>query len=245
MENAVEALQMIFAMLTFVIAISLAVYILNVALSTSEVILYANDKTNYYDNIEIKEDTDGSRTEEQMTRRTVGLDTVIPTLYRYYKENFAVHIYDNSAPCNLVQIFDLTIEGKVRTANSTNMTGEQKALVSLYGTSNSRGGVRDEINPNLFGAPWMGNTSKDTKTRIDLYINGGCGYINNAIVDYRENNLQKLIAKASDGKVEFTEEFVEYAYKGDTFSLGEGEGIETITGTTKTENKILIVYRLK
>ena len=36
----------------------------------------------------------------------------------------------------------------------------------------------------MYGAPWLSNINRDAKTRVDMYINGGKGYINNTLVDY-------------------------------------------------------------
>ena len=232
MDNAVEAIKMAFGMIVFVIAMTASMYLFKSATSTSQVLLFATDETNYFDNIKIDESAG-----EDITIRKVNVETIIPTLYRYYKENFAVQIYNKTG--KLVQIFDVNIEGKVRKAASTissKRTGEQKALMSLYGVTLT-GGDADKTNPYLFEAPWIGNTSKDIKTRIDLYVNGECGYINNTKVDYRKNNLLKCF----NTDTIFTEEFIQYAYKGDTIS--SEDGTETITGNVKTETKILIIYR--
>ena len=226
MDNAVDAIKMAFGMLVFVIAMTATIYLFNSATATTKVLLYAADKTNYYDNIEIKN--------EDITNRNVNIETIIPTLYRYYKENFAVQIFKKDG--TLVQIFDLNIEGKVRRAagkRATLRSDEEKGLISLYGVSTKQA--------YLFEAPWMGNTSKDIKTRIDLYVNGKCGYINGAKVDYTTNNLKQFSSITS-----FTEKFIQYNYKGDTISVGEDEGedgIETITGNVKPETKIVIIYK--
>lgn len=239
MDNAVEAIKMAFGMIVFVIAMSAAMYLLTAASSTSQVLLYANDETNYYDNIEINQAAGGD-----ITTRSVNVETIIPTLYRYYKENFAVQIYNRDG--YLVQIFDVNIEGKVRKAASTittSRTGEQNALMSLYGKTLT-GTDSDKTNPYLFEAPWIGNTSKDIKTRIDLYVKGECGYINNTKVDYRKNKLLKKNSSDAYGFAKdtmFTEEFTQYAYKGDT--IASADGTETITGNVKAETKIVIIYR--
>lgn len=229
MENAVEAMKMAFGMIVFVIALSASMYLLNTATSTSKVLLYYADETNYLDNININENSN-------ITKRTVTVDTIIPTLYRYYKENFAVQIYNKQG--KLIQIFDVNIEGKVRKAAGTiasRRTGEQMALMSLYGVPDATG-TPGENNPYLFEAPWIGNTSKDIKTRVDLFVRGECAYINGTRVDYTQNNLLQ-----KHGNSKFEEEFIEYAYKGDTIS--SEDGTETITGNAKPETKIVIIYR--
>ena len=66
-------------------------------------------------------------------------------------------------------------KGKIYVAASKTVpTAEENALISLYNTGN----------PNLFGAPWMGNTNNFAKQRVDLYVSGKKGYVNNALVNY-------------------------------------------------------------
>lgn len=228
MDNAVEAMKMAFAMIVFIIALSATMYLLNTAASTSQLLLYYTDESNYLDNIDVIGD---------VRKRRVNVESMIPTLYRYYKENFAVQIYNLSG--EMVQIFDVNIEGKLRRAAGTTLarrTEEQKALVSLYGDTNLT-----STNPYLFEAPWIGNTSNDIKTRVDLYIKGECAYINGTKVDYTQNSL--LGNNSFRDNPQFEEEFIQYTYKGDTISAGEGEDTETITGNSKPEDKIVIIYR--
>ena len=82
MENAVEAIKMAFAVIVFVIALSVSMFTLTQVRATSDVVLYTEDELNYYD---FQETT--SAGEEN---RIVGLETIIPTLYKYYKENYTV-----------------------------------------------------------------------------------------------------------------------------------------------------------
>ena len=237
MENAVDAVKMAFAMLVLVIALSTAIYALGITNNTVKSIIYMNDRTNFYDNLDV--------TADSKTYRLVDSDTIVPTLYRYYKENFSVKIYDEDT---LVQIFDINTEGEINKASSIRPAlrdEAQNALISKYGNK-TVGTAEDSTNPYLFEAPWIGNTTTDTKTRVDLYVNGECGYINNIFVDYRNNNLQRLIEKKeANSGYEFVESFVKYTYTGDTISVGEGEGIETITGSMQPEDKIEITYTLK
>lgn len=82
MENAVKALEMAFAVMAFVIALSVSMISFNKAKATSDIVLYAQDETNYY------EYQEGNASEKN---RIVGLETIIPTLYEYYKgENYTV-----------------------------------------------------------------------------------------------------------------------------------------------------------
>lgn len=216
MENVVESILMAFAVLVLVIALSMTTYLLSTAMSTTEELVYNSDKTQYLSSI-----VDDAST----TTRIVGIDTVINSLYRYYKENFMVKIFNSSGA--LHQVFDTTIEGKVYVAASKivgSRTSEETALLNIYGA-----GL-----PNLFGAPWMGNTNTFAKQRVDLYVSGQRGYINNGEVDYSTGGLNSL-------GTTFEETFIEYQYSGQTITTEDG--IESITGNEQAKNKIIIEYR--
>ena len=82
MEDAVHAIMMAFAVFVFVIGLTLAMYMFSQITNTSEALLYYADDTNFYDNIKIENDN--------KTDRIVDVETIIPTLYRYYKENLTI-----------------------------------------------------------------------------------------------------------------------------------------------------------
>ena len=118
-ENASQALMIAFGLFVFVIAMSFTMYMFSKLSSTSEILIYASDRTNYYDNVEV--------VGKEGIERYVNSETVIPTLYRYYKEHFCVKIYDatgdekiglGSSEDNpvLVQILDVNLEGRVENA---------------------------------------------------------------------------------------------------------------------------------
>ena len=225
MENIVESMLIALAVLVLLISLSMTTYLLSTAMSTTEQLVYGSDKTQYLSNI-------NNNIDDYSATRIVGIDTVINSLYRYYKENFMVKIYRKTptGDYELHQIFDTTIEGKVYVAASKPIrtpdirTEEEKALIRMYGV----GGV------NLFGAPWIGNIDNFAKQRVDLYISGQNGYINNGQVNYSGHGLNNL-------GTTFLETFIEYQYSGQTISV-EG-GIESITGNEQAKNKIIIEYR--
>lgn len=227
MENIVESILMAFAVLVLIIALSMTTYLLSTAMSTTEELVYNSDKTQYLSTIK-NDITSYSAT------RVVGIDTVINSLYRYYKENFMVRICRIDGTVH--QIFDTTIEGKVYVAASKPIrtpdirTEEEKALIRMYGV----GGV------NLFGAPWMGNTNNFAKQRVDLYVSGQTGYVNNFIVDYGNVSVVDKFMNLSNIDC-FEETFIEYQYSGQTISTEDG--IESITGNEQAKNKIIIEYR--
>ena len=81
MEDATQALYMAFAVFVFVVAITVAFVSFANVREVSDVILHKSDPT-YFAEYEISKENGKSR--------TVGLETIIPTLHKYYKENFTV-----------------------------------------------------------------------------------------------------------------------------------------------------------
>ena len=124
MENITRALIIAFSMMIFVIAFSYSMYLINGLTTTSNMLLETVTTTKYYDNIEVKKDN--------LTTRDVGIDTIIPVLYRYYKENYAVKIVDKDG--TLIQLFDVNIENKIaKAAAYTGATDDE--LKSLKSSS--------------------------------------------------------------------------------------------------------------
>lgn len=92
MENAVDALKIGFAVLVFVMALSLTIYMFAQVRETADIVLHSSDVTEYmqYEGFEDYE------TAKKSSERVVGLETIIPTLYKYYKENYTVIFRDSS-----------------------------------------------------------------------------------------------------------------------------------------------------
>lgn len=227
MENVTRAIIMAFSMLIFVIGFSYSMYLINSLTTTSNTLLSSVNTKNYYDNIKVfGQDT---------TTRDVGIDTIISTLYRYYKENYAVKIYDDDT---LIQVFDVNLEGKIARAAAYTKS-DDKELTSL------KNSIYNEKSNKayLFEAPWTGSTDEDTRARIDFFLNGTKGYINNTLVDYSTTGPTGGGFIANYGNRIFKESFVEYAYEGETISTEEG--VETITGNTQENSKIIITYTVK
>ena len=78
MENAVDALKIAFGVLVFVIAITVSFMLFSQAKSTSDIVLYSSDKTNYY------------TYENDKLESIVGIDTVISELNRCYRGDLII-----------------------------------------------------------------------------------------------------------------------------------------------------------
>lgn len=106
MENASDALLMAFAVLIFIIALSVTLTTLSQAKSTADIVLFYSDRENFqpmmqYDSNEYK---DGGR--------DVGVDTVIATIARCAKEKFSVKIIDEGEIYNFE--YDIQTEVQIK-----------------------------------------------------------------------------------------------------------------------------------
>lgn len=83
MENAVEALKIAFAILMFVMALSLGISSISKANNALTAIVSYNDRETEYNYVKA-----------QGLTRTVGVETIVPIMYKAYKENYEVRFYD-------------------------------------------------------------------------------------------------------------------------------------------------------
>lgn len=100
MENVADALKMAAFVLLFVGALSLAMITLSRARSVSQAILYSEDSRSFYSYVDEDDYIIGNT--GYKTERIIKLDAMLPTLYRYYKENYRVEFYNaDGTPLNL------------------------------------------------------------------------------------------------------------------------------------------------
>lgn len=98
MENAVEALKMAGFMLLFIIALSITMVTLTQAKTTADALVQNQDRQESYQYIEL------AAGETRSFSRTVTLSNIIPTLYRYAQEDYAVQFYNSDGtPLNIYQ----------------------------------------------------------------------------------------------------------------------------------------------
>lgn len=230
MENVTRAIIIASGMLMFILGLSYSMYLINRLSTTSKTLIDTIDTVKYYDNLQVTSDN---------TKRSVSVDTIVSTLYRYYKESYQVKIVKNDG--TVLQVFDTTLEGKVaRAAAYAGDTSRPEYEIinnSIY---------NNPSNPAyMFEAPWNANIEEFAISRINFFLNGEKGYINNALIDYSGSSPTHIFLH-DGGFLEnykektFKEEFVEYQYSGETISVEDG--LETITGSSKEKNKILIIY---
>ena len=91
MENAAEALKMAFGVLVFVLALSISVNAFSEARQISQTIINYRDRE--YDTTYVDEYSYTDASGNLITQRVVSVETIIPTMYRAYKENYKI-IFD-------------------------------------------------------------------------------------------------------------------------------------------------------
>ena len=86
MENAVEALKMAFAVMMFGMALAISISSFSNANTVAQAIINMEDRETEYTYVEPSKNL----------TRTVGIETVVPTMYRAYKENIAIYFFDET-----------------------------------------------------------------------------------------------------------------------------------------------------
>ena len=102
MENATEALKIAFGVMMFVLALTLSITSFSQATQAVEGITYMSDRETTYTYVKPASNSN----------RIVGVETIIPTMYNAYKENYKVYFYEsftdenNNVPMYLYKYVD-------------------------------------------------------------------------------------------------------------------------------------------
>lgn len=144
MEDAVDALKMAVSVFLFIIALGIVFAMFSQAKEASDIVLTMTDRT-YLAQYEFPDgNTNGGR--------TVGIETIIPTLYRYYDENLSVDIANQG---RVEEKFDKQVENNVYHDRASNSE-------------------EDLYNPD--GVIWFGTNADyqnmDIQKRVSAYIDG-------------------------------------------------------------------------
>lgn len=232
MEDAADAIVMAGAILVFVIALSLAMTMFTTARSTADVVLYASDTTNYYEYMDIANNT--------AKNRVVSWETVIPTLYKYYKENYTVVFLDKNG--NGLKLYQSKTNALLWSGNTTGKEEDIPSIASKYpGMENEEKKTMnwicsfDVAEENTRHEPWTAN-DEYTKENLDCFLNGGEFEYPSGTGSY---NYESFINKMGSN-VQFIETIGEYSTNTkDTFAATLNQGIRD------NKNKRVIVYQVK
>lgn len=223
MENAVDALKMAGAAMLFVLAFTIAMFMFSKARTTTDAVLDNLKLEDYFSRVEPLK---GNET------RKVGIESIIPTLYRYCQgdDNIMIRIIDDDG--SDLQIFDRNIEAIAQSNFKATNPDDQPyydRLKKLYGDSD-----RDAY---LCGAPWNnGELNPYYIERINSYIYG--------IKSEHMPSLSKIYNKEHNlikyQNREFIESYLEYRTSGQVQTDKYGEEITIVPASTK----IIITYTL-
>lgn len=133
MDNAADALKMAAAVLIFVLALSISINAFSEVRTTATTILNYKDREYDYTYVQ---NNDGK------TERLVGLESIIPTIYKAYKENYKIVFDPNILPDGVYQRknSDTGVDEKVQSIDlqkevlGNNTDKEQFIMGILYGS---------------------------------------------------------------------------------------------------------------
>ena len=262
MENASEALMMAFGILIFVLALTVAINSFNRVKAVSDIVLYSGDETNYYEY--------QGATGKASQNRVVGLETIIPTLYKYYKENYTVLFRQGSYNSQTGEFSNLTpliiyktsstyrtnkgayLWGRIDTKN--NQSSYDTLLQNKYSTYftnpyNKKGSSEifsfDLEEETLRHEPWTGTYNK-AKSNLDSFLNGQIYYNpsnNNKYIDYSQVPLGIGGFNKKYEKRKFVETIGEYSTSSDAEDEF-GDEIGSTNSSLKEKKKRIEIFTL-
>jgi len=244
MENAAEGLKYAFAIMVFVIGLTIAFMSISQARAAADTITYSIDKTNFYpqyksipngSNYDLADpniiDPSTGKPKVVMTvdsngDRIVGVDTVISNLYRYYTEGFCV-IIENENPkygaVGRVAKFDPDIDAGTIWNGSAEVKNER---INAFLNSSSLGLIPGTtINGNKIGFASDGYEGQYSGTEPNAY------YV------IAEQPFEPYISRDAT----FKESFVEVNTSGSVLTAPDGSSIQ-LTSDMPVVQKVYITY---
>ena len=167
MENAAEALKMAGFMLLFIIALSITMITLTQAKTTADSLVKNQDRQQSYQYIEVTGDLSKSLS------RTVTLADIIPTLYRYAQEDYAIQFYTSSG--SPLYIYE---SGQIK--NGVPVKKNDLDLDTEHWIENGETRYED----------WRGNT-----TKIKQHVDDVVEYL---LANYKNSNFEEKLGTTED-----------------------------------------------
>lgn len=230
MENAVDALKIAFAVFVFIMAISISIYMFTLVGETADIVLQSSDVTEFMQYTEINNMIGDDR--------IVGLETIIPTLYKYYKENYTViFMNSNGTPLELYETQTNPTLWSSNYGNKYYNDNEDKRICSFD--------VDEETSRR---EPWTGNTDY-YKQNLDMFLSGGTFTSpsgNGMDYNYSSRTINgwgnHSFIEQYKGK-RFRETLGEYTYNNVTDEADDSENSSGLTNV-KGRQKRVIIYTL-
>lgn len=239
MENASDAIIMAGAMLIFVIALTVAMTVFSQARATIDMVAYVSDETNFYEYL--------NTANSNAKYRIVGLETVIPTLYKYYKENYTIVFLDSNG--NGLKLYKSQTNALLWSGNTTGRVQGIPPIASKYPGMSTENKKTDNWicsfdvdEETARHEPWTGNTM-DYKNNIEAFVKGGTFYYPSGsgdFYDYKQSfSRNSFIAQYANRQ--FKETIGEYSTSTEDDTLLSSELDQ---GIRSNKNKRVIVYQL-
>lgn len=146
MENAVKALEYAFAILIFVIALSASIYLLSEVKTTSDIAFSRIDTKQFYQDATLRDEELTSDGNIKYNGRIVNIETIVPSLYRDYKENYVIEFYKSTDDKPIIR-FDLSTETRREEIWTGNPNVDVKKRLDLFlrGSSTGTGEINKQI----------------------------------------------------------------------------------------------------
>ena len=217
MENVAEALKMAGEMLLFILALGICISSFSQARETSDALLKYTDReyvTQYQ--------------EMGTTQRVVGEETVIPTIYRAYKERFKIYFYHTDG--TPLELYTITNAQTLEETSVNAIDADKPALGQDWQKDNFIMALLYGTNANL--KDQYGNTISFDEFETSL----NSGY---SIYHLNPNGIYDIIIKSN----QFEEYFGVYYPSQAREGAGEGaEGEETnMNAQTTSEEKMRVI----
>ena len=217
MENVADALKMAGEMLLFILALGIGISSFSQARETSDALLKYTDR-------EYVTQYQGMGT----TQRVVGEETVIPTIYRAYKERFKIYFYE--ADKSPLELYTITNAQTLEETSVNAIDADKPALGQDWQKDNFIMALLYGTNANL--KDQYGNTISFDEFETSL----NSGY---SIYHLNPNGIYDIIIKSN----QFEEYFGVYYPSQAREGAGEGaEGEETnMNAQTTSEEKMRVI----
>ena len=217
MENVADALKMAGEMLLFILALGIGISSFSQARETSDALLKYTDR-------EYVTQYQGMGT----TQRVVGEETVIPTIYRAYKERFKIYFYHTDG--TPLELYTITNAQTLEETSVNAIDADKPALGENWHKDNFIMALLYGTNANL--KDQYGNTISFDEFETSL----NSGY---SIYHLNPNGIYDIIIKRN----QFEEYFGVYYPSQAREGAGEGaEGEETnMNAQTTSEEKMRVI----
>lgn len=169
MENAVDALKIAFAVMMFVMALGLSISSFSNATSAVTSIVSMRDRENEYTYV---------NPSENLTR-TVGIETVVTSMYRAFEENIVLYFVKSDGETPFALYYDTDTTGKIKKDDSNHNIEISCIDLSKEGFA-TKEQAQEHLDIILAGKPALPTKSKDIQQKYDkklIYKDGLYEYL--------------------------------------------------------------------